>query len=112
MYKENAVYSRLKECKDRMNERGKEGKLHAKWASEPWRQQHLVKCPLSNTHTNTYTHTHNRLDPNSNKSPVYQRGGHPLDRWRTAGQGLDTVAEGRADLRQLYYITELDMVIS
>ncbi len=73
--------------------------LHAKWASEPRWQQHLVKCPLSNTHTHTHTHTLTTgVIPTPIKAVHLSR---PLDRWKTGGQG----AEGSADLRQLYYIT-------
>lgn len=53
----------MKECKYRMKEGKKEEELDAKWASEPWRQQHLAKCPLSNTHNYTHTHTHLILTP-------------------------------------------------
>lgn len=82
----------------------KEGKLHAKWASDPWQQQQrrLIKCPVSNPHSNADTHT--RLDLSPNTSSVHQIEGRPLKRWRMAGQRADTEAEGRPGLRQLYYI--------
>lgn len=65
---------------------------------ETLRQQHRVECPLSNTRS----HAHNNLGLNSNKSFAHQQRGRALDRGRAAGQGLDTLAEGRADLRQRY----------
>lgn len=59
------------------------------------RQQH--------TQCRTHSHTPTHLIPNSNKSPVHQHRGQALDgEQRAAGQGLDTLAKGRADLRRLY----------